>query len=389
MNDYFERHFKGPPFSENEDKKYEFCRLNSFTQWPKDSPVFPLKLAKAGFYYTGSGDEVVCYACGLKKDKWGSGDDPMDIHKDLNPTCPFVAEINSNNIPFQSGTEESPFTQRLNTLLESLEYSAAEAETSQASNSAVSEQNDRNRQQRAHGLSDQGLQQLTKSKQSQSNLPDSTVIGKTGATAKPDRKQTMDPTKTPPVTRSPSQNSDSSQGYDIPPPTGESIGPLRFERNRLETFKDWPPNVRVSAAELAKQGFHYTGKSDRVQCVFCKGILRNWETGDKPHIEHRKHFPRCPFVLGMKIGNVPLPLDLSGAQNRGNIVDSLSAGNTRGAAILGIVTDRPKHPQYAIESQRLASFQGWPPYKHQTPQQLAEAGFWYAGRFLHFMSKQQ
>ena len=35
----------------------------------------------------------------------------------------------------------------------------------------------------------------------------------------------------------------------------------------------------------------YTGTSDRVQCVFCDGILRNWSRGDVTSIQH-KNFKR-------------------------------------------------------------------------------------------------
>ena len=42
-----------------------------------------------------------------------------------------------------------------------------------------------------------------------------------------------------------------------------------------------------------------------MQCVFCRGILRDWDPGDKPHIEHKNKFPRCPFLLGVDVGNVP------------------------------------------------------------------------------------
>lgn len=42
-------------------------------------------------------------------------------------------------------------------------------------------------------------------------------------------------------------------------------------------------------------------------------------------------------------------------------------------------SERPHHTNYAIESIRIISFNNWPQFKHQTPQQLAEAGFFYAG----------
>ena len=400
MNGYFERLFIGQPFSENEDKKYEFCRLNSFNLWPKDSPVFPLKLAQAGFYYNGKDDLTLCFACGARKEDWKSGDDPVDIHKRLNPSCPFLVGDNVGNIPFQCSSEDSPFIQRLNLILVNIEQNR-ETGNGQATSIDISstlatgntvESQQAGKKSSNCEINENKQQQILVQPQPQqhilsANVPDaSPVVNDKSSEAKPRTKQRKQRMESP---SSPSHNTDPSKSYDIPPPTGEGIGPLRFERNRLETFKKWPTNACVSAAELAKQGFHFTGPKDRVQCVFCKGILRNWDTGDRPHIEHRKHFPRCPFVLGLKIGNVPLPLDQNPAVSRGsmalipnsyNVMDSLSPEDGRSAELLGIVTDRPKHPQYAIESQRLSSFQGWPPYRDQTPQQLAEAGFWYAGK---------
>jgi len=59
----------------------------------------------------------------------------------------------------------------------------------------------------------------------------------------------------------------------------------------------------VSAVELARAGFFYTGAIDRVQCAFCQGFLRNWVDGDTPEGEHRRHFPDCPFVRGTAVSD--------------------------------------------------------------------------------------
>ncbi|XP_059153661.1 putative inhibitor of apoptosis [Physella acuta] len=48
-------------------------------------------------------------------------------------------------------------------------------------------------------------------------------------------------------------------------------------------------------------------------------------------------------------------------------------------AELGIVTDRPKVPEYALKVKRLESFQNWPSDHHLTKDVLAEAGLYYAG----------
>jgi len=69
---------------------------------------------------------------------------------------------------------------------------------------------------------------------------------------------------------------------------------------RLTTFSDWPATAKVAAADLARAGFFYTGGTDRVQCAFCEGFLRNWLLGDTPEGEHRRHFPDCPFVSSLR-----------------------------------------------------------------------------------------
>jgi len=74
---------------------------------------------------------------------------------------------------------------------------------------------------------------------------------------------------------------------------------------RLSTFSDWPATAKVTPADVARAGFFYTGGTDRVQCAFCRGYLRNWVDGDTPEGEHRRHFPACPFVCGAGVDSLP------------------------------------------------------------------------------------
>ena len=82
---------------------------------------------------------------------------------------------------------------------------------------------------------------------------------------------------------------------------------MKSEQARLETFVRWPNRAAISGEALAKAGFFYTLSADRVQCAFCENVLRNWEAGDDAFAEHRRHFPRCRFVLGLDVGNIPIP----------------------------------------------------------------------------------
>jgi len=74
-------------------------------------------------------------------------------------------------------------------------------------------------------------------------------------------------------------------------PTDES---MESENARLRTFRTWPTWAKASPSALAESGFYYIGSSDRVKCVFCHGILRNWLETDVVWREHKRHFPNCP-----------------------------------------------------------------------------------------------
>lgn len=83
-----------------------------------------------------------------------------------------------------------------------------------------------------------------------------------------------------------------------------SFDSLRFEKERLETFIDWPLKW-LKPEDLACVGFFYLRKADHCACVFCRGIVGAWENGDNPREEHQRHFPQCPFIKGEPVGNIP------------------------------------------------------------------------------------
>lgn len=72
--------------------------------------------------------------------------------------------------------------------------------------------------------------------------------------------------------------------------------------NRMETFVDgdWPRACPLTPTELAEAGLYYTGEGDKVVCAFCGGKLFGWRAGDIAMDEHRKHFPTCRFLSGLK-----------------------------------------------------------------------------------------
>ncbi|KAI8521997.1 Protein DETOXIFICATION 47, chloroplastic [Branchiostoma belcheri] len=69
----------------------EDSRLSTFHNWPRYSPISPLRLARAGFIYTYVADHVRCYWCegGLKD--WQQDDDPWEEHaRWYGPECGYV-----------------------------------------------------------------------------------------------------------------------------------------------------------------------------------------------------------------------------------------------------------------------------------------------------------
>lgn len=83
-------------------------------------------------------------------------------------------------------------------------------------------------------------------------------------------------------------------------PTSDSQTPKRpisyYQQSveaRRSTFANWPADSPVEPDDLAEAGFVYGGRKDNARCVFCSGMLCEWEVGDVPKEEHDKHFPLC------------------------------------------------------------------------------------------------
>ena len=66
-------------------------RLATLSALPPSVPVSRIRLADAGFYFRGHGDEVTCYSCRVRHAGWTSGDNPMEVHRRLSPRCEHVA----------------------------------------------------------------------------------------------------------------------------------------------------------------------------------------------------------------------------------------------------------------------------------------------------------
>ena len=89
---------------------------------------------------------------------------------------------------------------------------------------------------------------------------------------------------------------------------------FKLMRNALERVKTYYKYkwlyVHIQDPEqLAEAGFFYLGDSDRVQCPFCKLILKGWSPSDVPLFKHKMYSRHCDFIQGYDVGNKPLAED--------------------------------------------------------------------------------
>uniref|UniRef100_A0A182I2W5 Uncharacterized protein n=2 Tax=Anopheles arabiensis TaxID=7173 RepID=A0A182I2W5_ANOAR len=181
---------------------------------------------------------------------------------------------------------------------------------------------------------------------------------------------------------------------------------LNYEINRLRTYDLLWTVPYIYPEELARWGFFYTGYRDCVRCYFCRIELGGWDEHDVVIEEHLKWSPHCRLMTKRPTNNVPIDPDF--LDQLGEIVpDTTGTGSTiaREMAATAAAAEsnrlnrqnelerqsqrtqndtmpfyRQKYPQYRIEGDRLATFKEWPKSMPQTPERMADAGFFYTGK---------
>ena len=415
----------------------EMLRIGSYKHIPHDwfkNLIWPTQLAKAGLYYDAKKQNTMCYlSCGFVKPItfWKRGRNPLHYHNIDSPHCPFVSgseeEEETDNIPLQTR--------------EQLEKRIAEKLAKMAENNKDEElyllrqqveqlnQNQRESTKDLLQMMDQVQQQLNYTSLPPQPLPTTSSLphqqqqmtlhanqfniipcpAATGTSTVPNSSQIPATSPLPPP---PQQSNNDKEGDSVC--AGRTITPYLLERMkeeeaRLCTFTRWPNGASVCPSELARAGFFFTGSSDRVQCAFCENVLRNWEHGDNPTFEHRRHFPRCRFVLGYNVGNIPIPqqqrvasfdkLRQGGYCVRSNVIEVqrtitplqqqqpppqqlVQQQQQQNNNVIGINSELPKHPKYLTVDSRRRSFisETWNRFSRENKQDyniLALNGFFY------------
>lgn len=68
-------------------------RLRSYGHWPKMMRQRPQSLSKAGFFYTQTGDRVICFSCGKMFCEWETDQEPWKRHALESVRCEYVKRV--------------------------------------------------------------------------------------------------------------------------------------------------------------------------------------------------------------------------------------------------------------------------------------------------------
>lgn len=158
---------------------------------------------------------------------------------------------------------------------------------------------------------------------------------------------------------------------------------------RLASFRTWKDNTLsiISPVVLAKVGFSYTGKDDRVKCESCNLEIDSWKSGMDPKQEHMERSPQCSFVLNQQelfsrndqIGiNAKSSITLQHIQNsdtrgymdHGGGDDNETINRTREIQFISILSND------TLDRARTYTFCNWPSIT-PSAEEMACAGWWY------------
>lgn len=65
-------------------------RLKTFEKWPRQIIPTGVELARTGFVYFGTGDEVHCFSCGLCLHNWETKDSASVEHRKWSRFCKYM-----------------------------------------------------------------------------------------------------------------------------------------------------------------------------------------------------------------------------------------------------------------------------------------------------------
>lgn len=366
----------------------ETIRQNTFLsmQWPLNAPVWPMLLAKAGFYYKGIGLDVTCFSCGIVTSvgDWIRNIHPQQIHFKLNPDCEFIKSVLkpeggsktfndherwqiSNQKGFQESSKEDNSISQKDEGMCSIPKDMLDSEKMQESNNVITSENSlpsiayQPSIQNNIVSQDSGFSTLsTVSTQPAESILGNNLLVSGSSTISPFLLQ-----------RYLASNSEISQATAITGPNLRDQSDIPKQENvtcrhpamktvpaRMDTFATWPHKEIQPPKILVTAGYFYTLDGDIVRCFCCDLGLSEWDEHDDAWSEHARHSPNCWYLKRIK-GQ--------------KFIDEVQMKWKK--------IYNPKFPNLIEEADRIKTFHNWPNLiDRPTRVEIAKSGFYFTGR---------
>ncbi|XP_060575389.1 baculoviral IAP repeat-containing protein 7-A-like [Ruditapes philippinarum] len=244
----------------------EWARFQSYINFPRESVASPLRLANAGFYYSGSGEEVECFCCGLRTGVWTEDETPLDVHQRLSPHCRFICGEETTNVAVNGENRLKSVTNcsKASDLTNDNKRPVTKTVLQQSENNSGLNTCQPTDQAAEHALTETPTTSYQTHNNEATNLP-AAINGH--------------------IERYPGIKGSRPKHPDY-----------ALFSARQSSFSLWPENHEIDPAILSQAGFYFAGMGDCVRCFFCGGGMKNWEGEDNPWVEHARWFPDCEYV---------------------------------------------------------------------------------------------
>nr|XP_022291915.1 baculoviral IAP repeat-containing protein 3-like [Crassostrea virginica]XP_022291916.1 baculoviral IAP repeat-containing protein 3-like [Crassostrea virginica] len=97
----FKQMLDGTHYLSSEIMRFEHHRLRTFAMYEGTNSPSTLLMAKAGWYATGNNNETQTFCCMVINGVWSRDDDPLVIHRNFQPDCPFLQGKNVGQVAIQ------------------------------------------------------------------------------------------------------------------------------------------------------------------------------------------------------------------------------------------------------------------------------------------------
>lgn len=315
-------------------------RLASFFSFPFSSPVSTIALAEAGFHYTGSKDEVLCHLCNMKYSGWKKHDVPTDIHKKVSPNCTFLLKSNEKLCNGDHGASAS------------FSYGS---ETQQEGMKCAGSCRDKVGVETVGGATggpvDHVTNEVRQTKKDQTMCGQQQVYG---------RLREIDFTKRNGVP----QNGSNSSMMPVYSGSPSVNGRVRDQMNTM--ILDVPDNRMTEGnPRVSTDSMIYSRVPDNQMTEGTRRVSTDSMT-----------YSREPEI---QRSGEDFPSSMRSEQDPIMTMNSHVGTDSQVHVSQELVSGKPRYPQFAILSVRIATYRNWPSTLNQKPEELAKAGLFYEG----------